>query len=226
MPETTKKESKPPKNLTLDEDILGLLKDNIKFQIVLRLLINTELSMTELSNLIKRAKATVHRHLKTLINFGVVKVSKQEKVRGSIKAKYYKIADSFYSHFEPEIGTFPLDLMNFNKDQIDLQQKVILLQIYLEFFKKTIKRVDDYLPDIGKIYESNTELYAQELKNSLDSLNVIFLTKKQRDNITTKLDELYSSIIKIKSENQDRDISHKKPYFLGTALLKLDNLFD
>ena len=56
-------------------------------------LLNTypELSFSELARKLGKSKSTLFPHLKKLIDVGLVQIAKEEKVRGSIPAKYYSL---------------------------------------------------------------------------------------------------------------------------------------
>ena len=75
----------------------NLLPENVLEQNEIRLLIwgllniYNELSFTEIAQKLGKSKSTIHPHLHKLIDVGLVKVSKQKKVRGSIPAKYYSM---------------------------------------------------------------------------------------------------------------------------------------
>ena len=148
MPNPSKKARKivksEPKSF-LNNNTVELLKNKTKFQIIINLLINNEMSMTELSKTIKKSKSTVHRHLQELIDEDLIKVSKEKQVRGSIHAKYYILTEKFYSSFELESGFFHLNSKSIDKNKEEFQQKIISLQIYLEFVRETIANIYNFL---------------------------------------------------------------------------------
>jgi predicted transcriptional regulator len=50
-----------------------------------------ELSFTELAQKLGKSKSTLFPHIQELIDAGLMQISKEKKVRGSIPAKYYSI---------------------------------------------------------------------------------------------------------------------------------------
>jgi len=76
---------------------------NTKFKI-LELLAEKEMSISDLAKNLNLSKATVLYHLETLTKEGLVKVSREEKVRNFIK-KYYTISIPNGDAFESIVGS-------------------------------------------------------------------------------------------------------------------------
>lgn len=76
---------------------ISLLKDRLKFKIMMLLLIYRELNVTQISNLLSQSKATVSRHLNDME--GVIVRHREEfkdrEIEGRITPKYYRIGDDF-----------------------------------------------------------------------------------------------------------------------------------
>ncbi len=68
-----------------------ILNSQVRHNIFFLLNVYRELSLTDLSQLLHKSKPALHRHIQKMIEAGIIKESKEEKVRGSIKAKYYKL---------------------------------------------------------------------------------------------------------------------------------------
>ncbi|UCG02688.1 MAG: helix-turn-helix domain-containing protein [Candidatus Heimdallarchaeota archaeon] len=68
-----------------------ILNSPVRHNIFFLLNVYRELSLTDLSQLLHKSKPALHRHIQKMIEAGIIKESKEEKVRGSIKAKYYKL---------------------------------------------------------------------------------------------------------------------------------------
>ncbi|MFX0211390.1 MAG: ArsR/SmtB family transcription factor [Candidatus Hodarchaeota archaeon] len=85
--EVNDKKDKGSNDFSLDIIINSPVRHNIFFL----LNVYRELSLTDLSQLLHKSKPALHRHIQKMIEAGIIKESKEEKVRGSIKAKYYKL---------------------------------------------------------------------------------------------------------------------------------------
>ncbi|MFX1251859.1 MAG: hypothetical protein ACFFCZ_09645 [Promethearchaeota archaeon] len=66
-----------------------LLQNKMPIRVVLILLVYNELTLSQMSKHLVKTKASVHYHLQKLIKMKLVKIAREEKVRGSILAKYY-----------------------------------------------------------------------------------------------------------------------------------------
>ncbi|MFX0210901.1 MAG: ArsR/SmtB family transcription factor [Candidatus Hodarchaeota archaeon] len=78
-----------PKDFVLDV----ILNSQVRHSVFFLLYIYRELSLTDLSHLLDKSKPALHRHLQKMIEAGIITESKEVKVRGSIKAKYYKLVE-------------------------------------------------------------------------------------------------------------------------------------
>jgi DNA-binding transcriptional ArsR family regulator len=70
---------------------IDALNSKVRVEIFFLLNIFGELNLTELSSMMNKSKPALHRHLQIMLEAGIIKESKEEKVRGSIKAKFYKL---------------------------------------------------------------------------------------------------------------------------------------
>jgi len=80
---------------------LFLIKNVHLLRIVLLLAIHQNLSLTELSSILNRTKATISHHLKKLERGKVITITKKE-VKGSIDAHIYALSPSFYRFFRDD----------------------------------------------------------------------------------------------------------------------------
>ncbi|MFX0123109.1 MAG: ArsR family transcriptional regulator [Candidatus Hodarchaeota archaeon] len=85
--EANDKKNKRPNDFSFDV----ILNSPVRHTIFFLLNVYQELSLTDLSQLLHKSKPALHRHIQKMIEAGIIKESKEEKVRGSIKAKYYKL---------------------------------------------------------------------------------------------------------------------------------------
>ena len=90
--------------LDLDTDYLleipleEIFKSKVRLEIFFLLSIYGELNLTDLSKLLDKSKPALHRHIQNLLKVGLICESKEEKVRGSIKAKFYQLFPVFVNY--------------------------------------------------------------------------------------------------------------------------------
>lgn len=75
-------------------EVLKLMDNITRLRIILSILIFKKISLTNLSELLGRAKSTITHHIKKLENLGVIKSTRKE-ARGSIDAKVYELIPGF-----------------------------------------------------------------------------------------------------------------------------------
>lgn len=75
-------------------EVLKLMDNITRLRIILSILIFNKISLTNLSELLGRAKSTITHHIKKLENLGVIKSTRKE-ARGSIDAKVYELIPGF-----------------------------------------------------------------------------------------------------------------------------------
>lgn len=78
-----------------------IFKSKVRHEIFFLLSIYGELNLTDLSKLLDKSKPALHRHIQNLLKVGLICESKEEKVRGSIKAKFYQLIPSVRQLFQP-----------------------------------------------------------------------------------------------------------------------------
>jgi DNA-binding transcriptional ArsR family regulator len=98
--------------------LIAIVKEPVSLHIMMLLIVYRELSLSQMTDAIKKSKPTIHRRLQVMIDCGLVVESKEEHVRGNILAKYYKIDESVIGKM-PRITKEKLDAM-------DAEQKLVL----------------------------------------------------------------------------------------------------
>lgn len=140
---------------------MKILQDPITFKVYLLLLTYNELSLVELTQKVGKSKPTVFRHVQKLIEADFVTESREEKVRGSILAKFYRPK---MDNFAPKNPFMPDQLQSLsNEDRIRFYREICRatgvsinfiksaldeLQIYLD--QKPVEEIPDFImaPDI------------------------------------------------------------------------------
>ncbi len=78
------------KQLEKSKEILEYINDKGCFEVLLLLIIHEELSLRQIAELTGKSKPTAFRNVQKLLEAGLCFESKEEKVRGSLNAKFYK----------------------------------------------------------------------------------------------------------------------------------------
>ena len=208
----------------IKSDIYAILNNELRFQIISYLLIFNELSMSDLNRKLKRSKSTLHRHIKLLIELGFIELSKEKKVRGSIKAKYFKLTNKFLNLLD--YGEKKLKIRgdevkkkdNKIQDQIDLMKLSILINIKpLEILRKII----DFSPENRDL---NYPLLLREIKAINPIINIMFLTKHEFKKLNEKLKEFNSLLNELEFNKKKQSNSELTPYLFTSYLLNLNSL--
>jgi len=74
--------------------IAELFKSRTRLLIYALLSINVEMNLNEMKKLLKKSKSTLSEHLHKMIKAGLVVVTREEKIRGNIKSKYFCLAEN------------------------------------------------------------------------------------------------------------------------------------
>ncbi len=76
--------------LEKSKETLEFINDKGTFEVLLLLIIYEELSLRQIAELTGKSKPTAFRNVQKLLEAGLIYESKEEKVRGSLNAKFYK----------------------------------------------------------------------------------------------------------------------------------------
>ncbi len=170
------------------ETAIDIFHSRPKFMIYMLLSIYSDLSLTQLSKMLKKRKSTISVHLKKMIEANLVEISKKVKVRGDKKAKYYRLIEDIdekillFTAADPEKMT-PEELSwhHFNMHALFAEMNIAFLEKWLEFCKENMKDIE-----AGK-YSTNPkdlELYEEEqVKFSIFSSYSIPVAKTLTTNI-------------------------------------------
>jgi hypothetical protein len=196
-------------------------KSDIRMQIRGLLTIYGELSFTRLCEKIGRSKSTVHPHLHLLLKHDVVQEVREQKVRGSIPAKYYSLGPNAYELLE----FAGVDL----SDGIDekLAEVIIksgknfnkyhktLLDMHIKYFNK-LEKIED-LDKISNELHYYTEGYTGTTFYLTE--NQLKRWRKQYFDLSIKF---YKELIKENKENP----TVEKPYYFFAKILPLKKMFE
>ncbi|MFW9947643.1 MAG: ArsR family transcriptional regulator, partial [Candidatus Odinarchaeota archaeon] len=186
-----------------EKSVLDVLKSDVRWSIFSLLNLYPELSFSEISKKINKSKSTTHHHLKELMDFDLIELSRQEKVRGNIPAKYYSLKSGYIeklSETDSEIEKTTSSTVEFYKAYLNFA--IRNLEIYKKFFKILGGREGglDYLKEL--------------MKKDVGFSSMFFLTEEGYK----KVRDLYSEFTKKVSEieKEENGIQKEKPYYIFT----------
>lgn len=198
-----------------EEPIIEILKSEIRFRIFVLLNLYPELSYSEISQKLKKSKSTIHPHLKKLINLELIEVSREEKVRGNIPAKFYSLKKGYLeklADIDEESSELPVD-----------ESTLIFFKTMTNFL---IKTMDMYYKFVEKMAsEGNISMGLKEMRKNKEGFSsMYFFSKEQymkaRDyyhEYNEKLNEL---------EVEESDLKKERPFFLLSIAIPLKRIIE
>lgn len=195
-----------------------LLESDIRFSIYCLLHIYPEISLSELSQKLKKTKSTIHPHLKKLLNIGLIEVSKEVKVRANIKAKYYALK----SGYKEEMEEYLLDTSQ-SIDQTTVQNKINLNKSCVIFLKTIYERYLRFLENLEG--EDTAHEILQQSSDNYDMNHVFsFFSKKALPKLIKLYEEFITKFIEIEEEDLKENPNEEKPYLVLFELLNLKKI--
>ena len=208
-------------------DLLMAYKNEKRFLIRKLLRVYGELSLTDLSRLMKMSKTAIHHHLKLMRSADLIEVSREVDSRGSINKKYFclkkgpqrfNIEDlKNIEPIEKRYDTMKVMMKTLQVTYGEVIYELNLFQSFLNEIEKDINLHQDTQPDISKLdeYQELMETHNIHLRN-------IFLSKKQfvfyknlEANFLNKVDELLSN-----------DTDDESPYLVTLMEMPIKNLME
>jgi DNA-binding transcriptional ArsR family regulator len=202
-------ETKELKNQIPSEEQLKKIYDHkIRRMIVQLLNMYNELSLSQLSKIMKKKKTTIQYHVTELRNNNIVRESRTsyEDSRGSIPAKYYKLNPlnlDYHQSFETlkKISDLSKRIEEYKNFILGIKRCIINLDSILSYAKEGI---ESSLRRIGKL-EKNPETLTTEVFTELDhfiqnhnsSITIFSTAESPFMEICKLLPEMYSKMEKI-----------------------------
>ncbi|MHA1166371.1 MAG: winged helix-turn-helix domain-containing protein [Candidatus Hodarchaeales archaeon] len=216
---------------------VDIFTNKIRFRILQLLFVYGELSLTALSKHMHKSKPALYHHLQKMIGLGIVRVSREEHIRGSIKAKYYSLDEQVAMKIqlisEEELMRIddPLKRLDTLKSIIStyrnsislFRSKMDMLDLYADFLEERSRNNEESEPvDIdlqSLVIDYNVGFHAQ------------YLTEKEYTKLMEYYQEFQSKVREIlitqdSQKNQGRIKAEERPYFLITMILPLKKLLD
>lgn len=152
-----------------------IFKNRINFQILILLIIYSELSIPNIAKILGISKSTVIRHLDEMENSKLIELSKEEKVRSDLKTRYYRISPSGMKNLP---SYTPEQIKGFNESQRAAFFKMIVdsLKYTSNFVDLTVKLFIEYL---DKKDTSVGDELQKMMEDQSISINLQFYTEDQ-----------------------------------------------
>lgn len=199
--------------------LMDMMKEPISLHIMMLLIVYRELSLSQMTNAVKKSKPTVHRRLQAMIECGLVMEAREEKVRGHIPAKYYRIDETVISK-----------MPNFTKEQIDamdVKQKINFYQNIRDAVKSTIifskNTLDEFLSYLNGL---NPQSELIPYFNQMDfALNMSLLSEKQYKRWMELYQEFVLKFMQMINETKESEPMVKRTHLFITAVLPIKRIF-
>lgn len=200
-------------NDLVDRDqLFGILKNEMDLEILLLLFMHHELNLSQLAEMFQKSKATLSRHMKKLVEIGIVHF-RAEKIRG-VEAKY------FHADFQKFISmkTYSLDDMKkLSEKESGVKQIENLRDVILSFIifgMKNLTDISEYLKGLtGGIDGDLVKIFS---KAPPFSYSVNFLNEEQYQKYILIQQEFGLKIWDMMQENTADDAD--KPYFVMNGI--------
>jgi DNA-binding transcriptional ArsR family regulator len=194
-----------------------------------------------LSNRLNKSKPALYHHLQKMIDLGLVEVSREKKVRGSIKAKYYCLSGNTIQKMRPIATIEQLKKITNPKEQLAaLKNLSTAYKNAISLFRSSLGMVDHYLDYLEE------ETLAEEAKqtSNLDFQKIIFdyglgidlllwnfFTEEQFEKALAYYREFFLKIEKLMAEETSKGEQKKQrppehPYFVLTMIMPLNKLLE
>ncbi len=201
------------------EILMNIMKDSVSLHIMMLLIVYRELSLSQLTDAVKKSKPTVHRRLQAMIECGLVKETREEHVRGNILAKYYRIDETVISK-----------VPNFTKEQIDAMdttQKLVFFENIRDAIKSTIvfsiNTLNEFLGYLNGL-DPQSELIPYF--NQVDfSMNMSVLTANQFKRWLELYQEFVLKFLQMINETKTSEAGVEKTHLYITAMLPIRRIF-
>ena len=207
-------------------DLVEVFKNPLKNKILIYLFVYGELSLTELRDKLRKSKSTVHRHIQDLIQIGFVEESKEEKVRGSIKAKFYSISKAFIKNgihygIDDMVRDSTKIFETGDEDQIKNYFKMMKTTI------KTLKKPLEIMEKYGENISKSINLFNPEEIQVQPLMKMIFLNPKQIKKFKEYLRDFWKKVETLfEEEDNGENGSAVNPFYFSFVLLNLKNLLE
>ncbi|MFW9923970.1 MAG: ArsR/SmtB family transcription factor [Candidatus Thorarchaeota archaeon] len=217
-------------NTYSQEQLIEIFNNEIRNMIVRLLRIYTELSLTQLSEIMSMNKTTIQYHLMLLRENKIVYVSResQEDSRGSIPTKYYQLKynfDRYRTNFadikkiekpQERIAAYKTYMQSLYAGLKDVKNQITYAENAIEI---SLKLIEEY--STQKLTESKLIELDEGLDKIRSGLTSFSTTKKYYSKIVDEIPSFYERFEKMQKEQNEIET---EGYEIITLTLPLVNL--
>lgn len=197
-------------------DFIKLMKDPTRLRMFFLLYAYKRLSLTQISDLLRRTKPAVSHQIEKFVKIGMIKITEQE-VRGKIKANFYELVPGFLKNATIKIDP-TLKIPN------SLMKEIEILQIQA---KKEIFQIGSNIFQQYFEYYQNLELETKKVKETYGiylppfSFSALPLSKKAYEFYAGEMSQLTQKVIKFVNEEEMSEESDliERPMMLLHSIL-------
>jgi len=186
-----------------------LLESELRFRIFSLLNIYPELSFSEISRLLNKNKSTLHPHLQKLIEIGVIKVSREEKVRGNFTRNYYSMKSDVFK----EMGIL-------DEESID-KSIFTVLKNWMKFIIKISRLYEKYFNGL-ELEENGIKVLKEILYNQEALSGMYFFSAEQYKRVNRLTMDYLQKLEKIQSEI----VKEEKPYYVLSLTIPIKQIIE
>ena len=184
---------------TKEVSIIDVLKSEIRFRIFSLFHLYPELNLSMLKNITGKSKSTLHYHLEKLIEVNLIELSREEKIRGNIPAKFYSLKPGYSKQLE-ETDT---ELHKGGESTFEFYNT------YLNFAIKTLQQYQKFFEKF-KLENNGFERLDNLLKESEGFSSMFFFTEDQFKKVHKLYEEFSKKLNDI--ETEQNSVKMERPF--------------
>jgi predicted transcriptional regulator len=192
-----------------NQPFFEVLESELRFRIFSLLNIYPELSFSEISRLLNKNKSTLHPHLQKLIEIGVIKVSREEKVRGNFTRNYYSMKSDVFK----EMGIL-------DEESID-KSIFTVLKNWMKFIIKMSRLYEKYFNGL-ELEENGIKVLKEILYNQEALSGMYFFSVEQYKRVNRLTMDYLQKLEKIQSEI----VKEEKPYYVLSLTIPIKQIIE
>ncbi|NHK30672.1 MAG: helix-turn-helix transcriptional regulator [Asgard group archaeon] len=181
--------------------IMKAVKNQAKQSILVYLLIYSELTLDQLSNLLKKSKSTIHHHMQQLLELKLI----TEESKPGRKTIYYKIK-TFRTDFHMEktygfdyVKELPLEIQSVRLNDL-LEHNVAFTLLMQNIIKLKFEKINQIKKDMQNNSQTNLSL----LERAQDQFSAIYLANpKQAEEFKEDIKQLIRKYYDKEDEHED-----------------------
>jgi DNA-binding transcriptional ArsR family regulator len=205
------------------DNILSSLQNKVDFQIIMFFIMYRERTLSDLVGLIPSvSRATIHRHLQTLLEAGILVLAREERRSGAIKTKIYQLSPAAFNK-----------MPQYSQDQINSMTGKEKLEFYIQMrdaLYPTIQFMQSALEDMVTFLQGLNASVGGDLQSFFDEmdfyLNMNFFSEQQRDIFIKYFTEAMQKAMPELIEAEGKNPAADRPYIFLMGLLPLKDMLE